>query len=143
VLDGAAREVNAVLVVEDGEAFDIGAAAGEEVADSWMNNGEAYGFKSLGVFGVAGVEVWGDEHEAGDLNEYLGGEGEEGAGKRGSGVADFWVALSGLEREVRGWGRWSVPWGRCGRGKLTLSRGFGDPCSEVIVESRGLASSWN
>lgn len=98
-----------------------------------MHDGVAYGFRSLGTVGVADVEIWGNEHQAGDLKEYLRGEGEEGTGKRGNRIAELWAYVSRLLREVSEWGGWSVPWGRCVRAMLASSRGSSDFCGKAIV----------
>lgn len=59
VSDRPGGKVDGVLGVEDGEAFIVGAAAGEEVADSRIQSGDACGFRTLGAFGVADVKFWG------------------------------------------------------------------------------------
>jgi len=88
------------LGVEDGEAFDVGAAAGEEVAASSIPIVGARGFRSFGAFGVADMEIWEDENEAGDLEKDLGWEREERGEVRRIWVARFCVAVSGLKNEI-------------------------------------------
>lgn len=88
------------MSVEDGEAFDVGAAAGEEVAASSTPTVGACGFRSFGAFRVADMEIWENENEAGDLEKDLGWEREERGEVRGIWVAHFCVAVSGLKNEI-------------------------------------------
>lgn len=54
----------------------------------------------MGAFGVADVEDLREDYVAGDLNKDLGGEGDQGRGKRESGIAELWVYVSRPLREL-------------------------------------------
>lgn len=101
VLGWARREEEGGSGVKESDAFGVGAVAGHKVAESWRPAGEAYDFGGLDAFGIADAEDLGAEYEAGNLDKDLGGEREEGGEERGRGVAGFWVAVSGLQREIQ------------------------------------------